>query len=129
MSSVNFNEVVDASESSAVRVRAALFNVWTICGSMRFFDEMLAMAESQSRLGNIILMPFCVFNTSEQLGNPTKTMLDVMHFAKIDLSVGIIVVCPTGYRGDSTRREIAYAYKTGKYVRYSDMMELRLEDV
>ncbi len=102
------------------------FNVWTICGSMRFYDEMLDMAVWQSRLGNIILMPFCVFTAEAQISDPDKVMLDEMHFAKIDLSCGIIVVCPGGYRGVSTKREIAYAYDTGKYVMYSDQTNATL---
>ena len=40
-------------------------------------------------------------------------MLDDMHLRKIDLVINV-----GGYIGESTRREIAYAEKTGKKVRY-----------
>ena len=50
----------------------------------------------------------------------TKEMLDDMHFRKIDLADEIFVINVGGYIGESTRREIAYAEKTGKKVRYSE---------
>ena len=45
-------------------------------------------------------------------------MLDDMHLRKIDLADEIFVINVGGYNGESTRREIAYAEKTGKKVRY-----------
>ena len=48
----------------------------------------------------------------------TKEMLDDMHLRKIDLADEIFVINVGGYIGESTRREIAYAEKTGKKVNY-----------
>ena len=48
----------------------------------------------------------------------TKEMLDDMHLRKIDLADGIFVINVGGYIGESTKREIAYAEKTGKTVKY-----------
>jgi len=47
-----------------------------------------------------------------------KQMLDRLHFAKIDLADEILVVNVGGYVGSSTKREIAYAKKHGKRVRF-----------
>ena len=44
-------------------------------------------------------------------------MLDEMHLAKIDMADEIFVVNPSGYVGESTSREIAYARSQGKPVR------------
>jgi hypothetical protein len=41
-----------------------------------------------------------------------------MHLRKIDLADEVFVVNVGGYIGTSTRREIEYAGKTGKVVRY-----------
>ena len=41
-----------------------------------------------------------------------------MHLRKIDLADEILVINVGGYIGDSTRREIAYAEKTGKKINY-----------
>lgn len=48
----------------------------------------------------------------------TKEMLDDMHLRKIDLADEIFVINVGGYIGESTRREITYAKKTGKKVNY-----------
>ena len=48
----------------------------------------------------------------------TKEMLDDMHLRKIDMADEIFVINVDGYIGESTRREIAYAVKTGKKVNY-----------
>ena len=48
----------------------------------------------------------------------TKEMLDDMHKRKIDMADEIYVINVGGYIGESTRREIAYAEKTGKKVNY-----------
>ena len=55
----------------------------------------------------------------EEVWKPgTKEMLDDMHQRKIDMADEIFVVNVGGYIGESTRREIAYAEKTGEKVRY-----------
>ena len=41
-----------------------------------------------------------------------------MHLRKIDLADEIFVINVGGYIGESTRREITYAEKTGKKVNY-----------
>ena len=47
-----------------------------------------------------------------------KEMLDDMHLRKIDLADEIFVINVGGYIGESTRREIDYATKTGKKINY-----------
>jgi hypothetical protein len=47
-----------------------------------------------------------------------KDMLDDMHLRKIDLADEIFVINVGGYIRESTKREIAYAEKTGKKVKY-----------
>jgi hypothetical protein len=87
--------------------------VYTICGSMRYYDRMLEIAQSETERGHIILMPF--LTTSNPI---LKEMLDLMHKAKIDKSKGIIVV--GRHIGDSTKSEINYARATDKTVKYVD---------
>jgi hypothetical protein len=95
------------------------FKTITICGSMRFFDQMLHEAGKLTRQGHIVLMPFVAVYDSQQ----AKDMLDEMHRAKIKRSYGIHVVdCDADHAyahiGESTRREIAYAEVLGKHVTY-----------
>lgn len=86
----------------------------TICGSMRFFDQMLQVAADETMRGNIVLAPFSVVASADQESD-VKRQLDELHLRKIDLSERIIVVTnQDGYIGDSTRREMAYALSAGK---------------
>ena len=108
------------------------FEIVTICGSMRFYNTMLEVAQSLSLAGVIVLMPFCNMKEPMYEGmGAEKIMLDKMHFAKIDLSHGIYVVngdsitLASGpdarnraYIGESTTREITYARHHAKYIRY-----------
>lgn len=45
-------------------------------------------------------------------------MLDEMHLRKIDMCDEIFVINENNYIGESTSREITYAIKTGKIVKY-----------
>jgi hypothetical protein len=86
----------------------------TICGSMKFFDQMLQAAAELTAQGVIVLAPFSVVAPGDQNGE-FKAMLDRLHFAKIDMSSRIVVVTDqNGYIGESTRREIAHALTSGK---------------
>lgn len=96
----------------------------TICGSMRFFDQMLQVAADETAKGNIVLAPFSVVAPEHQ-SSEFKAMLDRLHVEKIDMAEKILVVTDqNGYVGDSTRREMGYALATGKGM---DVREFRME--
>ena len=82
------------------------YKVVTLCGSTRFKEQYM---EVQKRLTS----------GDEEVWKPgTKEMLDDMHLRKIDMADEIFVINVGGYIGESTKREIAYAEKTGKKVNY-----------
>ena len=86
----------------------------TLCGSMKFFKHMLAVAAEETAAGRIVLSPFCVV-TADAQDSELKTRLDVLHRHKIDLAdEGIVVTDETGYIGESTQGEIGYARALGK---------------
>lgn len=93
-----------------------------LCGSMRFEEEMRLAAVELSVEGRIVVMPHVNMKrpvpANVAAGRDLKTDLDALHFAKIDLADEVLVVCPEGYIGDSTRNEVAYAEKQGKRVGY-----------
>ena len=96
------------------------YKVITLCGSTRFKD---AFMETQKRLtleGNIVISVglFGHSDDNEVWTEGIKEMLDDMHLRKIDLADEIFVINVGGYIGSSTKREIDYAEKTGKPVRY-----------
>lgn len=86
----------------------------TICGSMRFFDQMLQVAADETAKGNIVLVPFPV--ADDQVGG-LRGMLDRLHFEKIDMAEQVVVVTNQyGYIGVSTRNEMDYAIRSDKSV-------------
>lgn len=95
-------------------VRAELV---TLCGSMRYFSQMLTVAAELTAQGIVVLAPFCVVPSSDQ-DTLAKIELDELHRDKIRLATRRIVVVSdeTGYVGDSTRAEIAFAEKLGLIV-------------
>jgi hypothetical protein len=94
-----------------------------ICGSMRFQQEMQQAAIEMSLAGYIVVMPHCNLKVPSPWW-PTdridriKVQLDYLHKAKISHADEVLVVCPDGYIGDSTRAEIVYAEETHKPVSY-----------
>lgn len=101
------------------------FPVTTLCGSMRFWPEILQAGHDLTEQGYIVLMPLVhVIGPEEQATSNTKKMLDEMHFRKIDMSETIHVISKgaamrnSSYVGLSTRKEIHYAQEHGKEVIY-----------
>ena len=96
------------------------YKIVTLCGSTRFKEQFL---EAQKRLtleGSIVIrVGLFGHSGDDDVWKPgVKEMLDDMHLRKIDLADEIFVINVGGYIGESTRREIAYAEKTGKTVKY-----------
>ncbi len=89
---------------------------YTICGSMRFAEEMkeIAYQLEVQRGFNALQCVYCD-------GRPTEEelkLLEAAHYRKIDLSDGIYVVNIGGYIGESVKKEIEYAEKSGKEIIY-----------
>lgn len=95
------------------------FQVATICGSMRYYDRMLKVAQVHTAAGAVVLMPFVAVAAADQ-GDDHKAMLDRMHRQKIDMADLVIIVTDpeTQYVGESTRAEIEYAQASGKPVQW-----------
>lgn len=93
---------------------SATFPVVTICGSMRYYEQMKEAAETLTAKGCVVLMPFVSKYAGGVEPDALKEMLDLMHKQKIDMSDAIVVI--GAHRGDSTIRETNYAYLTGKPV-------------
>lgn len=101
------------------------YNVITLCGSTKFKDKFLEVQKELTLQGNIILTVGLFGHSGDDIvwsGN-IKSMLDDMHFAKIDMSDEIFVINVDGYIGESTKKEIEYAISKGKKVRYLENLE------
>ncbi len=94
-----------------------------LCGSTRFVDTFNEWRQKLTLEGKIVLSIEIVSSQNREIDpqfvNPEiKAMLDELHLRKIDLADEVMVLNVGGYVGESTSKEIAYAEKLGKPVRY-----------
>lgn len=94
--------------------------VITVCGSLKFYQQMIEVAEKYELEGNCMLVP--IYNPSkpskDDFSSEEALMLDKMHQEKIKLSDAILVVNVDGYIGNSTKKEIEFAKSLGKEIIY-----------
>lgn len=92
----------------------------TVCGSMRFINEMLEITEKMELQGNCMLIP--IYNPNKKSKDDftieEALILDKMHKERIKLSDAILVVNVDGYIGKSTQKEIEYATSLNKEIIY-----------
>jgi hypothetical protein len=97
-----------------------------LCGSTRFWRTFQQASLDETMAGRIVLSIGAASGTDdEHFGNlprdeynRIKTMLDELHLRKIDLADEVLILNCGGYIGESTARELAYARKLGKVVRF-----------
>ena len=100
------------------------YKVVTLCGSTRFKDTFMEIQKRLTLHGYIVISVglFGHAGDEEVWTEGIKEMLDDMHKRKIDMADEIFVINVGGYIGSSTRSEIEYARKTGKPVRYLEVL-------
>lgn len=97
-----------------------------LCGSTRFWREFQRQSLAETLAGKIVLSIGAASGTDdEHFGNlpreeyeRVKTMLDELHLRKIDLADEVLILNVDGYIGESTRRELDYAMRHGKAIRF-----------
>ena len=90
----------------------------TICGSLKFKDEMIQVAIQMELEGNVVLTPLFPISNENILTEDEICLLSKIHKEKIKISDAIMVINVNGYIGESTRSEIEYAKILNKEVRY-----------
>lgn len=98
----------------------------TVCGSLKFYKEMMEITEIMELQGNCMLVP--IYNPNrpnkDTFTEEEALMLDKMHKEKIKLADAILVVNVDGYIGNSTRNEINYVRSLNKeIIYYTDMIK------
>jgi len=98
--------------------------VTCLCGSTRFSQAFHDANLNETIAGRIVLSIGCDTKCDTdllalgQLTQETKDKLDILHYWKIDLCDEVLILNVGGYTGDSTRRELEYARRTGKRIRW-----------
>ena len=90
----------------------------TICGSLKFENEMKNVSEKLALEGNCVLSVIYPIKEKEKY---TKEEIDILgkeHLKKIDISNAIFVINKNGYIGESVRNEIEYAKNQNKEIIY-----------
>jgi len=97
----------------------------TLCGSTKFKAQ-FEQANAYLTLQGNIVMSVAFFEQSEgyEITEQQAELLGEIHFKKIDLSDEIFVIDVGGYIGDSTKKEIDYAQKKGKTIRFYSRGEI-----
>jgi len=96
-----------------------------LCGSTRFMSAFFEAGRKFTLEGKIVLSVGVCKHTDAEGGCGTEVIsqdvadrLDELHLRKIDLADAVVVLNVGGYIGNSTRKEITYAERTGKPVHY-----------
>lgn len=98
----------------------------TLCGSTRFSQAFRDANVQETLAGKIVLSIGCDTRSDDDLfGDLTdeqraqiKEELDRLHLDKIAMSDEVLILNQEDYVGESTSRELAYARKLGKRVRW-----------
>lgn len=102
-----------------IQRRGTSMKVITLCGSTKFKEQFYQTNAFLTLQGNIVIsVAFFEQNEGFEITKEQADILGEVHFRKIDISDEIFVIDVNGYIGDSTRKEIKYAEKKGKVIRY-----------
>ena len=94
--------------------------VVTLCGSMRFQNEMMEIAEKLAREGECVLTPVYMVMKDCEISEKEVKRLKLEQFKRIELANEIFVVNVDEYVGESTMAEIEFAERNGKRVRWME---------
>lgn len=91
----------------------------TLCGSTKFKDDYVRANRDETLKGAIVIS-VGLFGHREGIdtGGDVKAALDELHLRKIDLADEVLFINRDDYLGESTRRELAYARREGKLIRF-----------
>lgn len=89
-----------------------------LCGSTRFKQAFHQAYAELSDAGNIVLSVSRLDPQHEEINDVITRVWQEIHFRKIDLADEIFILNVGGYIGESLKKEIEYAIKIGKPIKY-----------
>ena len=94
------------------------YKIVTICGSMKFRNEMMMIAEKLELKQRYIVIQCIYGDSSREYNESEMEILSQLHFEKIKISDAIYVVNVNGYIGEATKKEIEFAKSLNKEILY-----------
>lgn len=91
--------------------------VITLCGSIRFREELERIETELTLAGHVVLTPVALDPASD-LTEEQRARLGRVHLQKVSMADEVLVVNVGDYVGESTRREIEHARSRGVAVSY-----------
>lgn len=95
----------------------------TICGSLKFESDVQAWHEALAYRGHtpysMVVLPSQKEGNKDWYTEKQKLILDLIHLSKIEESDAILVVDTNLYIGESTAREILWAFIREKKIYYA----------
>ena len=88
----------------------------TICGSLKFKNEIMKITEEMTLRGNCVLS--IVYPTKKAYTDEEKQIFGAMHRERIKISDAVLVVDTDNYIGSSTQNEIEFAKALNKEIIY-----------
>src|SRR5450755_2894600 len=118
----------DEARTSGAKKSQEFPRIVTLCGSTRFYDAFQQANYERTMAGEIVLSVGFYPHAKAEHGHgegvghdsAEKVSLDELHKRKVDLADYVLVVSDeTGYFGESTAGEIAYAVAQDKPIRFA----------
>lgn len=101
--------------------------VITVCGSLKYKDEIMIITEKMALQGNCMLSIVYPTNHKNTYTRKEIELLGQLHKERIKLSDAILVVDIDHYIGSSTKSEIEFAKSLNKeIIYYSDIINNQL---
>ncbi len=94
------------------------YKIVTICGSMKFRNEMMMISEKLELEQRYVVIQCIYGDSSKEYNEFEMEILSQLHFEKIKISDAIYVVNINGYIGEATKKEIEFAKSLNKEILY-----------
>ena len=89
----------------------------TICGSVRFKEDMMKIRDSL--MPDVwVMLPENMEMDIQKIDMDVKSKMDDLHLKKIELADEVIIINIDGYIGQSTALEMHYAKSLGKPMKF-----------
>jgi hypothetical protein len=117
---IHYNSIDMIKILGKINHKGDMMKIITICGSLKFIEEMKYYAEKLELEGNCVLSVLYPTKDKENYTPEEIQFLQMGHYKKIDISDAIFVVNINGYIGEAVKAEIEYAKIKNKEIIYCD---------